>query len=153
MNRCFEPQELTANIERDSESSHWRTRIEMTFCPQLRHPITAQRTTGLGLGQFAQFECPVSGNRAAPPQANPWRGRAIEVIFAAPASGGFVRTAEVDRFTGSVRYWGKQTFRTRTSKLQTCTAASRDKAVICYKCSNDCIEPKAVAFLVRPSSQ
>jgi hypothetical protein len=33
MDRYFEPQELAANIERGGESSHWRTLIEMTFCP------------------------------------------------------------------------------------------------------------------------
>ena len=37
MDRYFEPQELAANIERGGESSHWRTLIEMTFCPRCGH--------------------------------------------------------------------------------------------------------------------
>ena len=41
------------------------------FCPQVRHTFRAQQTSGLGFGPFAQLECPVSGNRAAPPRTNP----------------------------------------------------------------------------------
>jgi len=44
---------------------------ERLLRPQLRHTSGADRMAGIGFGQFARFECPVSGNCAAPRRAKP----------------------------------------------------------------------------------
>ena len=54
---------------------------------------------GLDFSLFHAFECPVSGKHAALPRQDPKTGRRVEADFAATATGGKVRTADVQVVT------------------------------------------------------
>ena len=66
---------------------------------------------GLDFSLFYAFECPVSGKRAALPRQNPKTGRRVEADFAALATGGKVRIAEVRVVFRNDRFLQKQTFK------------------------------------------
>ena len=55
-------------VRKAHQSSYPRKRSEFTLCPQLRHPITTQRTSGLDFSRITHGERPLWGNLAAMPR-------------------------------------------------------------------------------------
>jgi hypothetical protein len=64
------------------------------------------------------------------------------VIFAAPATGGFVRKPVIDQILACVCYRAKRPFTAESSVFLVQTAAQRRLAVIWAKHLNDRVEPK-----------
>ena len=59
--------------------------IQGPFRPQVRHRTPARRMSGLDFGRFHRRERPLRENRAAPPRAISFIGRAAKERVAAPA--------------------------------------------------------------------